>query len=64
MAALGNKPLQIAAAAGVIFDEQNFHSGEANYRRGCRVSHAPGATSLRRSESCLGFEQDNCQTSD
>ena len=42
MAALGNKPLQIAAAAGMIFDKQNFHSGEA------KTDVAPGLTATRR----------------
>jgi hypothetical protein len=51
--ALGNEPLQIAAAAGMIFDKQNFHLGEAKTDAGAGPHRAPGATSLRRSESCL-----------
>jgi hypothetical protein len=52
MAAFGNKPLQIAAAAGMIFDKQNFHLGEAKKpTRGPGLTALPGATSLRRSES-------------
>jgi hypothetical protein len=38
MTALGNKPLQIAAAAGVIFDKQDFHLRRSQYRRGSRAS--------------------------
>ena len=38
MTALGDKPLQIAAAAGMIFDKQNFHLGEAKNRHVGRAS--------------------------
>jgi hypothetical protein len=41
MAATGNEPLQIAAAAGMIFDKQNFHLRRSQNRCGGRASLRP-----------------------
>jgi hypothetical protein len=47
----GDKPLQIAAAARMIFDKQNFHSGEAKTDWSPGLTARPSAISLKRSES-------------